>query len=517
MLTTAPLPAEPSRKTRFLQNVVWSWSGVAVNILLGLFLSPILVRKLGVAQYGVWVLLFTTVDYLRLLDLGLRAAVVNRCARQRAQGDWHGVNETLSTAILYFITTSALACLVAVAGRDAAMRLFKIEPALHNDARLLMLIIAASISARLIFSPLTAALEAFQRYDLINRAYIGNLAVRATGSLGLLLAGFGLVPLGWLVLFVTIGEDAWNFFSLRRIYPHLQLSPALVRRGTFAHLFSYGKHSSVWTIANMFEVQAPSTVLGSMRGPTEVAYFALPWRLLMYTTEAFTKVGQITTSVTAELDVTADARSVWNMAVVTNRMCLALFMPVAVFLTIFAAPLLSVWVSAEMSAGSARLMPVLMIPFVFAIAGQFNSGSVLMGQARHRGIAWGVVVEVVVMIAALFVVAPRYGAFGVSCVVAAAFTAVRGAFLAVLICRVNNFSVVEYVTAIYVPPFAAAVPAAIVGTLLRLGPLPGRNWFELIAAAATIGAVYFAIAIFTVLDVEMRRLLLARSAALLRR
>jgi hypothetical protein len=35
------------------------------------------------------------------------------------------------------------------------MALFKIEPALQHDARLLLLIIASSLSARLIFSPIT--------------------------------------------------------------------------------------------------------------------------------------------------------------------------------------------------------------------------------------------------------------------------------------------------------------------------------------------------------------------------
>ena len=49
---------------------------------------------------------------------------------------------------------------------------------------------------RLIASPITAALEAFQRFDLINRAYIANLTVRAIGSLALLFSGYGLVPLG---------------------------------------------------------------------------------------------------------------------------------------------------------------------------------------------------------------------------------------------------------------------------------------------------------------------------------
>lgn len=501
---------QPSRKRRFLSNVIWSWTGVGVNILLGLFLSPILVRKLGVAQYGVWVLLFSTMDYLRLLDFGLRAAVINRCARQQAQRDWTGLNETIGTAMVYFLTMSAVCCAIAVLGANAAMRMFNIDPALQADARLLLLIIAASISARLIFSPVTAALEAFQRFDLINRAYIGNLTVRAVGSLALLLAGYGLVPLGWLVLSVAVAEDVWNLVSLKRVFPELRLSPRLVRRSSFADMVSYGKHSSVMTVANMVELQAPSTVLGLMRGPTDVAFFALPWRLLMYTTEAFAKVGQVTASVTAELDVNRDARSVWNMAVTTNRMCLTLFVPVAIFLCVYPTPLLTVWVSPEVGRNSGALLPVLVMPFLFAIAGQFNSGSVLMGQARHRVYAWSIVVEVICMVAGLFLVAPRYGAYGVACVVSASITAVRGVFLAVLMCRVNGFRLSAYLDAIYTRPFVAAVPAALLAVALRTTLLPGRTWLELTGAAAAIALSYFSIAFFTVLDAGSRAQIVGR-------
>ena len=498
-------PAQPlSRKRRFLANILWSWSGVGLNILLGLFLSPLLVQKLGVTQYGVWVLLFSTMDYLRLLDFGLRAAVINRSARQQAQRDWIAVNQTLSTAIVYFLAMAALCCSVALFGRDAAMSLFRIDPALQADARLLLLIIATSIALRLVFSPVTAALEAFQRFDLINRAYIANLTVRAVGSVALLLAGYGLLALGWLVLAVGVAEDLWNLVNLKRVFPGLRLTPAAVRRDAFAEMIGYGKHSSVMTIANMVELQAPSTVLGLVRGPADVAFFALPWRVLMYTTEAFAKVGQITASVTAELDTHRDASRIWTMATATNRMCVGLFMPLAIFLTVFATPLLTVWVSPEVGRHSGPLLPVLVIPFLFAIAGQFNSGSVLMGQARHRVYAWSIVAEVIVMVAALLLLAPRYGAYGVAWVVSVSITAVRGAVLAVLMCRVNGFALAAYLRAIYLRPLLAGVPAAALALILRSTILPGHSWIELAGAASLIAAVYFSIAFFTVLDADSR-------------
>jgi O-antigen/teichoic acid export membrane protein len=497
-------------KRRFIANVIWSWTGVLVNIVIGLFLSAILVHRLGVARYGVWVLLFSTMDYLRLLDFGLRSAVINRVARHQATGDTVRVNETVSTAIVYFLLMSAACCAVAYFGRDAAMRLFNIEAALQADARVLMLIIALSISMRLIFSPVTAALEAYQRFDAINHAYISALAARGLGSILLLLAGYGLVALGYLVLVVQTAEDVWNLASLKRVFPGLRISPALVRRDAFGGMVSYGKHSSVMAAANLLSIQSPTTVLGYLSGPSAVAFFAFPWRLLMYTAEAVAKVGQITASVTAELDARRDSENVWKMAVITNRNCLALFMPAAIFLVLYALPLLTAWAGPEVARGSSALLPVLVVPFLFAIAGQFNSGAVLIGQAKHGPYAWAFVVEVVASIGALFLVVPRFGAFGAACVVATALMLNRGVYLALLMCRVNSLSLPQYLAAIYARPFAAALPAAAVAGLLRFGLLPGRTWTELIASAAIVAAVYFTTAFFTVLDADSRRQILAR-------
>jgi O-antigen/teichoic acid export membrane protein len=508
-----PAPEPSSQKKRFLVNVVWSWIGVAVNLVLGIVLSPIIVRRLGVERYGVWVLLFSTMDYLRLLDFGFRSAVINRCARHKARHEWAEVNQTIATAVLYFLLIATPCFLLAFAGRDAAMDFFKIQPSLQNDARLLIVIIAFSISERLTVSPITGALEAFQRFDLINRAYIAALTTRAVGSIALLLSGHGLIGLAVLAVCVQIGEDLWNIISLKRVFPELRLSPRLVRVEALKGMFHYGKHSSVMAAANLISIQSPSTMLGYLRGPNDVAFFALPWRLLMYSTEAFAKVGYITSSVTAEFDEKRDSRNVWNMAVVTNRHCLALFMPLAVFLSLYGTPLLTVWVSPLFGRTSGPLLPVLAVPFLFAIAGQFNSGAVLVGQGRHALYAYGIVVEVISSIAAMFFVVPRYGAFGAACVVAVSLMVSRCLYLAAIMCRINGFSVYEYIDAIYTRALLCALPVIVVAALLRFTVLPGRNWFELIAAGAIIAGLYFSLAFVAVLDTASRKLILLRVPA----
>ena len=502
----APVARAP--RTTFLHNVLWGWTGVGVNIVIGIVLAPIIIARLGVAQYGLWVLLFSMLDYLRMLDFGFRAAVVNGCARFRARDDWDGVNRTVTTALVYFFVTGLICCAFPIVFSEQAIVLFNVPAELREESRVLIAVIAVSVGMRLILSPLTATLEAFQRFDLVNRAYISALVFRSVGSLAVLFAGYGLVAMAWIILIAQIGENVWNYASVRKVVRGFRISPALVRMDTLRALFGYGRHSAVMVIANMFSLQAPATIIGLLRGPVEVGIFALPQRLLLYSAEAFGKVSDVTSSVTAELDETRSRERVWRIAVLTNRSCFTLFMPAAIFLALYGPALLRLWVP-DIAEASAPLLQVMVIYFLFAVAGQYNAGAVLLGQARHAPYAWGIVAEVVLTVCALFVVIPLYGVLGAAWVVTLAILLLRGVYLAILICRVNGFSIAAYVRAIYARPLLVAVPVS-AGAIVLHRLLPGSTWPELIAVAAAIALVYYTLGFFLILEPAHRAGILAR-------
>jgi O-antigen/teichoic acid export membrane protein len=86
------------RGERFVTNVLWGWLAVGVNLIVGIVLSRYIVRKLGVERYGIWVLVFSILDYLWFFDLGLNTAVTNFCARYLATKEPKKINEVINTA-----------------------------------------------------------------------------------------------------------------------------------------------------------------------------------------------------------------------------------------------------------------------------------------------------------------------------------------------------------------------------------------------------------------------------------
>ena len=450
-------------------------------------------------------------DYMRILDVGFRAAVVNGCARARAREDWTQVSRIIATALAYFVVTGGTACTAAILLRSKAIALFNVPLAYRHEAEAVVAIIAIPLALRFMFAPLTAALEAFQRFDILNAVYISALILRSGGSFTVLLAGYGLREMALVQLCASLVETTCVLTAVRKVIPGFRFSFDLVRPESMAGLFRYGRYSAVISATNLVAGQSPTVIIGTLRGPAEVAFFVLPLRLLMYTTEAFSKFADVTSSVAAEFDEARKTDHVWKLAVQTNRLCVTMFMPLAVFLFVFGTQLLRVWVPVGgFSEHSGPLIPILLLPYIFAFAGQYNAGAVLIGQAKHKAYAYAIVIEVLSWTACLFAVVPHYGALGAAWVISIGVTLGRGLTMAILLCRLNGFKFREYVTAIYASPILTAVPVLALALAIHRFVWTGRNWLELILTGLILAGTYFGLAVFTVLDAEYRTKLLNR-------
>ena len=97
-----PSPQGGRRASRFFAGVLWNWVGVALNIAIGLLLSPYIIRKLGPERYGIWALVFTLVEYLWFFDLGFNTSVTQFVAKYRARNEPDQINRVINTGLVYF-------------------------------------------------------------------------------------------------------------------------------------------------------------------------------------------------------------------------------------------------------------------------------------------------------------------------------------------------------------------------------------------------------------------------------
>src|ERR1700722_15951689 len=115
-------------KRQILKNVGSSWTALATNVVVGVFLSPFIVHRLGDAAFGIWVLIFSVTGYYGLFDLGIRSSVVRFVAKFHAVNDAQNLAEVINTSLIAYSAVGAVAMLLTVAGFFYVDYLFKIPP-----------------------------------------------------------------------------------------------------------------------------------------------------------------------------------------------------------------------------------------------------------------------------------------------------------------------------------------------------------------------------------------------------
>ena len=153
---------------------------------------------------------------------------------------------------------------------------------------------------------------------------------------------------------------------------------------------NYGVHSFVANVSNLVLNQGAPLMIGHIGSMALVGFYTFPSRLLSYSVEAVTRIGFVTRSNVVEMQTKGDEKSIYSSACYLNRYCVTLFLPLVIFLLVYGSELLHIWVKiAEVAVHAAPLLPVIALTTMFAVAGQYNSTSMLYGLSRHDRMAQG--------------------------------------------------------------------------------------------------------------------------------
>src|SRR5262244_3841161 len=102
----------PTEKRQIIKNVSSSWLALGVNVLVGFFLWPIIVHRLGDEAAGIWVLIFSITGYYGLFDLGIRSSIIRFVSKTKATNDMNGASRVISTSLFSYSCVGALALVI---------------------------------------------------------------------------------------------------------------------------------------------------------------------------------------------------------------------------------------------------------------------------------------------------------------------------------------------------------------------------------------------------------------------
>ncbi|PYX94858.1 MAG: hypothetical protein DMG71_11270, partial [Acidobacteria bacterium] len=347
-------------KLEALKNIGSSWFGLAVNILVGFFLSPFILHRLGDVAFGLWVLIFSISGYYGLFDFGIRSSIIRYVSKYTALNKYEELNHLINTSLFSYSCLAALLLLLTGVGSLYLNRLFQIPPSFHETARILFLTVGSALSFGFPLSIFGGILEGLQKFYILNFTQVISTFARALLIIFALTHGRGLISVAAITVGLPLVASAVYAVIVLRTLP-LYFGRRFIDRNSFRDVFNYGIVTLMILVGARLRYRADALVIGTFLSAAAITYFTVGARLVDYATDFVTSVAQIFSPMSTHFYSTGDFDKLRRIFIVGNRACALVMLPITTILIITGKSVITVWVGAAY-VSSYTILLVLLIP-----------------------------------------------------------------------------------------------------------------------------------------------------------
>jgi O-antigen/teichoic acid export membrane protein len=456
------------RYGELVKNVSSSWFSLGVNILVGVFLSPFILHRLGNTAYGAWVLVFSVTGYYGLFDLGIRSSIIRYVSTYSATNDIEGLSRLIGTALAVYTAIGLVALVTTVVLSGFLGSLFRMPPEFLSTARLLFLMVGTAVALGFPAGVFGGILEGLNRFYVVNITNLSATVLRAGLIVLALRFGHGLLAVALITVTLPLIGALVRAAIAVRILP-LRFGWKYVDRNAFGEIARYSGVSFILMIAYKLRFKTDEIVIAKMLSVAAVTYFSIGDRLLDYTAEVVSSLAQIFVPMSGQSDAKGDQDRLRQIFVAGNRACALIILPITATLILLGKSVITAWVGEKYVTACYPVMLTLIIPSTLALA-QAASTRILYGMARHQGLAWVMSMEGIANLVLSIVLIQPFGIVGDALGTAIPLTCTAVFFMPRHLCRLLNVRIRTFLTEAYTLPILLCLP--MIATLLLM-----RRWF----------------------------------------
>lgn len=477
------------RKLDILKNVGSSWVSLGVNIVIGFFLSPFILHRLGDAAFGIWVLIFSVTGYYGIFDLGIRSSVIRYISKLTAVEDKEGLAKFFNTSLATYTFIGLATTAVTLIASRYVGAMFKIDPNFLPTAHWLFLIVGLSVAVGFPLGIFAGMLEGLQRFYLLNFTNVISLVLRAILTVMALHRGYGLLTVGLITVLLPLLSSVARAVLVFRILP-IPIGWKYVDRSVFSEMANYSGVTFVIQVAYKLRFKTDVIVIGKFLGSAFITQFSIGGRLVDYATEVVGSLAQIFLPMSSQSEAKGDINRLRKIFVAGNRACALVIFPVTAILVILGKSVIEAWVGRKYVAASYPIMLVLLLPTTLILA-QNATPRVIYGMAKHRTLAWITSIEGVANLILSIVLVRWMGVIGdaIGTAVPLSFTALY--FTPRYLSRLLGVRVWTFLREAYVLPVVLCTPLVAVLMIMR-------RWFPVHRLIPLMTEIVLAMAVYGV-------------------
>jgi O-antigen/teichoic acid export membrane protein len=392
------------------KNISYSVIGYLWPMIFTLLVTPIIIFRLGIKNYGIYLFINTVISLLGLLDFGISVAVTKRMASYYGKNDRRLLTTLSHSANSMFFIISFLGIVVTAIIALFGARLLPAQFAAYSQYAPLFLLAGAIFFANGIDTTYTVILNALQRFDISNSIGIVFITITSLSTLFIVLLGGSLQTIFIFQLLINSACAFVTFYYAEKILPE-----ATFRFGwnwnEIRECCTFGTVTSINNIANTALASLDRVIIPFFAGPTNLTYYSVPGNVTSRIPGFANTLSATVFPMASQLDANKDRTKIETFYVRSFRLITIIATALTVTVLAFAYKILFYWLSLDFALHSTGILIILALTnFILALFGPLSS--FLLGLGKLRFLTVMSVVMGVLNAVLLFILLPSYGING---------------------------------------------------------------------------------------------------------
>lgn len=478
-----------SKAAQFARDTGLNLLGQLVLAAASFFLTPYLVRRMGIETYGLYILLYAFAGYLSLFSFGAGTAAIKYTAQFHEARDRRGLRDIL----LYSGATHLLgallgAALVAGGAGFLAARVFRVPDALAAAAVWTLRAAAAGAVFAALAQFAGSALQGLRRFDRQVPLSALQSVLMPAGAALLVSRGLGLEAVAsWYAILQAAACAVFVAVLWAALRPAREFPSG--KGLDFKSYAAFSLHSWLVPVASVVNSQLDKVFIVRAVSLTDLTLYAVPSGLLQRLQMLPATIATVLLPTTSAVQGPDARERLVRMYLKSTRFLLWITLPILVLLFSLMPQFLALWLGPEFvgrSVWPARLL------VVAQALGAINFIPNIVSVSRDRpeyysAMAWA---QAALNVLAWWWLIPRHQILGAAAGACLSQAAVTAANLALVHGRLLSLSWADYGRGALLRPGLAA--AALLAAVFPLHHL-AQSWPALLALGAAGGLVYAAV------------------------
>ncbi|MCX2679164.1 oligosaccharide flippase family protein [Galbibacter sp. EGI 63066] len=469
------------------KGAVLNYVTIFLTNIVGLLLTPFIIRNLGDTEYGLYTLIGAFVGYISVLDFGLNNTIVRFVAKYKAEKDHEGEENFLGTTMLIYLAISLIILIIGTVCYLNIEGIFSESLTLDQmrKAKIMFVILIFNLAITLPGGAFTGICYGYEVFVFPKTVNIVRYLVRSLTIVAVLLFGgkaISMVIVDTAMNLTVIAVQA--FYVIRKLKVKFRFHR--IETPLIKEIFSYSVWIFIFALVGQFQWKSGQLVLGIMTNTTVVAIFAVGVMLGTYYGAFSTAISGVFLPRATQMTVAnASPRELTNMLIKIGRLSFIVLMYILSAFILYGKQFVVLWVGTSYTEAyyiALFIMLAYTIPLVQAFA-----NSIL--EAKNK-MSFKAVVYLVFMIIGTGVGALLTKNHGATGMILGSIIGwgIGQNIMNFYYHRVIKLDILRFFKALFNKTLLFFLIMFLIGTLINY--IPGEGWFNFITKAVIYSLIY---------------------------